>query len=285
MMSRYQRVAIVTFLFLVLFGCDRVFQLERAPSCGDGALLLEEDCDDGNREAGDGCGPTCTIEPGFECPVTKDFCLPVLAISRGPVESQLEVAGEVGGDIDEVFECPAGEVLVGFQAYADSAGGNLGRINALCGALALEPDGDIVVTSSSESGFLGTTQNSGDLLAASCAANEIAVGFVPSTDTYVSGFEWICRPVWHRDGELGFGADRSVSFGLSGSVQPERRCPPNAIVTELSVSLGSSVDMMGLGCSPLLVAVCGDDVVTAPETCDDGNLARRDGCDAGCQRE
>jgi cysteine-rich repeat protein len=271
---------------LALAGCDRVFGLERDPSCGDGELLLEEDCDDGNVEAGDGCGPTCAIEPGFECPATKDFCLPVLGLTRGPVDTQLEPAGAAGGSIDERFECPAGEVLIGFQGYADSVGGNLGRINALCGSMALEPDGDITVTSSSESGFLGTTQNSGGLLAASCDAGEIAVGFVPETDTYVSGFDWTCQAVSHIGGELRFGATRAVWFGVAGDVEePARKCPPNAIVTEVSASLGSSVDLMGLGCSPLLVVVCGDDVVTASETCDDGNLERRDGCDAQCQSE
>ncbi|MFN0253607.1 MAG: DUF4215 domain-containing protein [Kofleriaceae bacterium] len=31
--------------------------------------------------------------------------------------------------------------------------------------------------------------------------------------------------------------------------------------------------------------VCGDSVTVAPETCDDGNLLRHDGCDPRCQRE
>ncbi|NIR40508.1 MAG: DUF4215 domain-containing protein, partial [Actinobacteria bacterium] len=33
------------------------------------------------------------------------------------------------------------------------------------------------------------------------------------------------------------------------------------------------------------MAVCGDGVVTPPETCDDGNTATGDGCDDSCQRE
>ena len=30
--------------------------------CGDGVRQQDEDCDDGNREGGDGCSPYCTRE-------------------------------------------------------------------------------------------------------------------------------------------------------------------------------------------------------------------------------
>lgn len=36
--------------------------LEALPSCGDGKLDKEEDCDDGNQQAGDGCSATCARE-------------------------------------------------------------------------------------------------------------------------------------------------------------------------------------------------------------------------------
>lgn len=35
--------------------------------CGDGKLTSDEECDDDDLDAGDGCSPTCTIEPGWEC--------------------------------------------------------------------------------------------------------------------------------------------------------------------------------------------------------------------------
>ena len=35
--------------------------------CGNGLLDVVEQCDDGNREGGDGCSRDCTIEPGFSC--------------------------------------------------------------------------------------------------------------------------------------------------------------------------------------------------------------------------
>ena len=39
------------------------------PGCGDGELTEDEACDDGNREAGDGCAANClSVERGFSCP-------------------------------------------------------------------------------------------------------------------------------------------------------------------------------------------------------------------------
>lgn len=40
-------------------------------SCGDGVRECAEACDDGNTLAGDGCSPTCTLEPGFKCTVPE----------------------------------------------------------------------------------------------------------------------------------------------------------------------------------------------------------------------
>jgi fibro-slime domain-containing protein len=43
--------------------------------CGDGALSPSaEECDDKNTTAGDGCSATCTVEPGYVCPVPGGMC-------------------------------------------------------------------------------------------------------------------------------------------------------------------------------------------------------------------
>ncbi|MEZ4407218.1 MAG: DUF4215 domain-containing protein [Polyangiales bacterium] len=43
-------------------------------TCGNGVVNPGETCDDGNRMGGDGCGPTCVIEPGYRCPTAGVFC-------------------------------------------------------------------------------------------------------------------------------------------------------------------------------------------------------------------
>ena len=37
------------------------------PECGDGRVILPEDCDDNNRMSGDGCSDSCQMEDQFEC--------------------------------------------------------------------------------------------------------------------------------------------------------------------------------------------------------------------------
>ncbi len=46
--------------------------------CGDGERGVTEACDDGNVEAGDGCDATCSIEPGFKCPVPDAACVAIV---------------------------------------------------------------------------------------------------------------------------------------------------------------------------------------------------------------
>ena len=59
---------------------------ECAPKCGDGRRIVwddTEDCDDNNTKAGDGCGPYCKREPGWQCSggslASKDTCVALCA--------------------------------------------------------------------------------------------------------------------------------------------------------------------------------------------------------------
>ncbi len=47
------------------------------PICGDGFLMLGEECDDGNNANGDGCDFNCSIEAGYACtvPVNTSVCV------------------------------------------------------------------------------------------------------------------------------------------------------------------------------------------------------------------
>jgi cysteine-rich repeat protein len=44
--------------------------------CGDGTLAGAETCDDGGTTPGDGCSPTCTVEPGYTCTGQPSSCTP-----------------------------------------------------------------------------------------------------------------------------------------------------------------------------------------------------------------
>jgi cysteine-rich repeat protein len=45
--------------------------------CGDGIMIGQEDCDDGDMNSGDGCSMSCQFEAGFECAGVPSLCRPV----------------------------------------------------------------------------------------------------------------------------------------------------------------------------------------------------------------
>jgi MYXO-CTERM domain-containing protein len=62
------------------------------PICGDG-LVLDEACDDGNLDLGDGCGDDCIVEDGFACAGEPSVCA--------------ETCGD--GVVDRLEECDDGD--------------------------------------------------------------------------------------------------------------------------------------------------------------------------------
>jgi len=53
--------------------------------CGDGTLDPDEGCDDNNSLPGDGCSGVCAVEPGYECPVVGEPCVPLVVCGDGEV--------------------------------------------------------------------------------------------------------------------------------------------------------------------------------------------------------
>ena len=49
---------------------------EGPPICGNGAVALPQNCDDGNTTNGDGCADDCTVEAGYECELPDDMGTP-----------------------------------------------------------------------------------------------------------------------------------------------------------------------------------------------------------------
>lgn len=66
-------------------------------SCGDGVLEGGEECDDGNRQNGDGCSRLCEVEPGFVCDaVSPSVCRKYDAAATGgsaPLDWRAEGSG------------------------------------------------------------------------------------------------------------------------------------------------------------------------------------------------
>ncbi|MBS1122182.1 MAG: Fibro-slime domain protein [Deltaproteobacteria bacterium] len=275
----------LTLLIGLLAGCDQVFGLAR-DDCGNAELDLGEECDDGPTGAGDGCGLTCLIEPGFECPTPGAFCLPVVGLRRGTERTTLPAAGNSGGGTPYAHLCEQGDVVVGFEGATSNSGTNVGTLRALCGSLGTTPSGDAAITRTSQSLDFGFESNA-PALTAICAEDAVAIGFVPNIGTMaISGFQWTCQRLSHTGGALRFGPSEFRAFGpLAGTTQSEERCPPGEVVSSIFGSAGGLVDSLGLRCSAISTVLCGDGTLVLPETCDDGNVSPGDGCSNRCVRE
>lgn len=66
-----------------------------SPTCADGVLQpsIGETCDDGNRQAGDGCNASCQVESGYACPNAGEPCTAVAQCGDNSVD--------VGEDCDD----------------------------------------------------------------------------------------------------------------------------------------------------------------------------------------
>jgi cysteine-rich repeat protein len=113
--------------------------------CGDGKLNWRENCDDGNRENGDGCGSNCSIENGWECYTPGTKCHP---ISNGDVECTASACQHGATCVERpsglACRCPEDRTLNECQIIAIESIGFLGDVNR-CVANGISRDGSTVV--------------------------------------------------------------------------------------------------------------------------------------------
>ncbi len=69
------------------------------PTCGNGAVRLGEECDDGNTDDDDGCSSICTIESGYGCVGEPSYCGVDCNGNGVPDECDLD-CGTTGGSCD-----------------------------------------------------------------------------------------------------------------------------------------------------------------------------------------
>jgi fibro-slime domain-containing protein len=226
-------------------------------ACGDNALAQSEFCDDGDTSAGDGCSATCTVEPGWDCPVgVAGQCTQVGSCG----DNLVNVAGEQcddgdnqGGDgctancqQEALFNCPP-------------TGGSC-TTAVVCG--------DAVVNGSETCDDDGTADTGiDDGCNASC---QIKSGFVCPSGA-------VCRTVC-GDG-IRAGREQCDDGGTSNGNGCDSLCrlEANFKCTD-PASPASAADV----CT---VTACGDGEQEGTEQCDDGNLAAYDGCDTDCRVE
>lgn len=104
--------------------------------CGNGTVEGLEECDDGNREDGDGCGQSCASEPGYTCDGSPSQC----ATSCGDgVRAASEACDD--GDADAGDGCDESCQVEGGWACSGEVGATSSCLNT-CGNGTLD-DGEI----------------------------------------------------------------------------------------------------------------------------------------------
>jgi fibro-slime domain-containing protein len=217
------------------------------PSCGDGALNDDEQCDDGGTESGDGCSSNClVVEQGYACPSPGSRCELAAICGDGLLilGEQCDDGNAMGGDgctqncqLEADFACPVpGESCVSSVTCGD------GRVSGaeLCDDGNTAPDDGCSAACQTEAGW-------------SCP---------------IAGA--LCVPV------CGDGLLRGLEQCDDGGSDDEDGCSATCGNED-----GFVCNASGVPCEP---TVCGDGRAEGSEGCDDGNDRPFDGC-FGCVRE
>eukprot|EP00658_Telonema_sp_P-2_P043148 TRINITY_DN3109_c0_g1_i2.p1 TRINITY_DN3109_c0_g1~~TRINITY_DN3109_c0_g1_i2.p1 ORF type:complete len:399 (-),score=66.20 TRINITY_DN3109_c0_g1_i2:1570-2766(-) len=236
------------------------------PMCGDKLVVGDEECDDGNSQPGDGCGPDCKIEQGWAVG-HQGKCCHLIECGDGIPDSgeECDDGNQQSGD-GCTHQC---QVEWGFTCVLGPAGKSICK--PVCG------DG---IRAGMERCDDGNTAD-GDGCSGACQhepgwhCDQPVSGASKCVQT-VCGDSVVMEPEQCDDGNLAPGD------GCSDKCQVETgwRCQaaialPHQIGQILQTVQGES------SCD----AICGDRVQVGKEECDDGNRRSADGCSSECLLE
>lgn len=228
---------------------DEVLIDPNAPRCGNGTVDEGEQCDDANKESGDGCTADCSeVELGFACRIPGGECERVRVCGDGRQTSDEQCDdGNMRSDdgcsssclLEKDYACPTpGQACVSVVDCGDS----------LIGGSETCDDGNVV---------------DGDGCDAACS---LEVGWTCSRPGAP------CRPTC-GDGLL-VGRETCDDGNLSDGDGCSHSCQTEP---------GWVCDAAGDACRQ---TVCGDGIAEGSEPCDDGDdLVVGDGCSPGCVLE
>jgi cysteine-rich repeat protein len=250
-------------------------------ACGDGTLDPSEACDDGNTNSGDGCSATCvleacgngTLDAGEQCDdgdaVSCDGCSDTCAIEEcgnGTLDcgETCDDSNTTAGDgCDSLCQVEGGECT---EALTLGCGASDSWSTSLFGST------DVVDSYSciswNESGpeytYSFTAPSTGDVTASLTNLDGIDL------DVFVIG-----------DSLAGCASSNCTSFGNSSATFSAIAGETYYVVVD-GFNGAEGNYTVDLSCGG---GVCGDGIINAGETCDDGGNGNNDGCSSTCLLE
>lgn len=293
-------------VFKVTFSVDGA----QAPSCGNGSLNLEETCDDGNTNAGDGCSPSCQLEafcgdgalnPGEACDdgntSNSDACLSDCTAARcgdgilwSGVE-QCDDANTTPGDgcspTCQVEPTCADGIKNGQELGVD-CGGSCPTCPSTCtptryaaSSLSYSTGGavsDGYNIWSNGTGKVNHVFPAGEQTVTVFARGEVAGGSGPHMIVTV-GSQRVAQLVISSTTMAAYVFPYSAPSSGSQTITVEFTNDYYSSPQDRNLIIGS----VEVGCSIGRVPVCGDGITDPGEQCDDGNTNNADGCLDTCQ--
>ena len=226
--------------------------------CGDGAIVDDEICDDGNFVAGDGCGPDCAVEAGWACNPGSPTTCGAAACGDG------FRVGEEPCDDGNVWDSDGCNSQCQVE-FGWSCGDGSPSVCADGGC------GDGLIIGDEQCDDANTF--SGDGCSFDCIWE---YEFDCVDDDYFALPETQCVPMG-----CGNGYHRYWEEGCEdGNVESGDGCSPECLLENGWDCIWDAPNLTD--CQP---GPCGDGFRVAFEACDDGNWDSGDGCDPGCQIE
>lgn len=241
-------------------------------TCGNGSIESGEACDDGNEEAGDGCGASCLLE--FPSDLEPGM-LVITEIMKDP-----ELVHDVHGEWVEIMNVGAVAHDINDWTLKD-ADSDVHVIDA-GGPLMVGPGDTVVLGNDADQGANGGVE----LLyqySAFNLANDADEVILVAPDGSPEGLlmDWVI----YNDSDFPATPGKAMSLGPEASNQTDNDEGGNWCDAVLEMPGGDfgSPGSPNPSCSAL--AGCGNGVQEPGEGCDDGNNADGDGCGALCEAE
>ncbi len=257
------------------------------PECGDADVASSEGCDDGGQAAGDGCSPTCTVEPGWSCTGEPSVCTPICGDGLLTGNETCDDGNTSSGDgCSATCQVETGYSCLGAPSACSAVcGDGLLRAGEACDDGGILPGDGCDATCHIESGWTcagqpsGCTPICGDGLLRGdevCDDGDLASGD-GCNSTCQTEVGWLC---------VGEPSTCSTICG-DGIIRPGETCDDGGVLPGDGCGATCQIES-GWQCSgqpSSCNSVCGDGLLRGSEECDDHNVGSGDGCSSVCTIE